>query len=99
MAVCTVENWTLQDLSSALQNMHRDNKRIAVPMFQRGKRWKKDQQQKFIDSLIKGYPVGTMLFYETFEDGSPTYILVDGLQRGGEKTRRSQIRNLRPYDR
>jgi len=82
MAGCTCENWTLQDLSSALQNMHKDNKRIVVPMFQRGKRWKKSQEQKFIDSLIKGYPVGTMLFYETFEDNKRTYILVDGLQRG-----------------
>lgn len=51
-------------------------------MFQRGKRWKKAQEQKFIDSLIKGYPVGTMLFYETYEDNKRTYILVDGLQRG-----------------
>lgn len=51
-------------------------------MFQRGKRWKKEQEQKFIDSLIKGYPVGTMLFYETYEDNKKTYILVDGLQRG-----------------
>lgn len=82
MAGCTCENWTLQDLSSALQDMHKDNKRIVVPMFQRGKRWKKAQEQKFIDSLIKGYPVGTMLFYETFEDNKRTYILVDGLQRG-----------------
>lgn len=82
MAGCTCENWTLQDLSSALQNMHKDNKKIVVPMFQRGKRWKKEQEQKFIDSLIKGYPVGTMLFYETFEDNMRTYILVDGLQRG-----------------
>jgi len=62
--------------------MHKDNKRIAVPMFQRGKRWKKGQQQNFIDSLIKGYPVGTMLFYETMDNGQQTYILVDGLQRG-----------------
>lgn len=82
MAGCTCENWTLQDLSSALQDMHKDNKRIVVPMFQRGKRWKKQQEQKFIDSLIKGYPVGTMLFYETYEDEKRTYILVDGLQRG-----------------
>lgn len=51
-------------------------------MFQRGKRWKRTQEQKFIDSLIKGYPVGTMLFYETYEDNKRTYILVDGLQRG-----------------
>lgn len=82
MAGCTCENWSLQDLSSALQDMHKDNKRIVVPMFQRGKRWKKTQEQKFIDSLIKGYPVGTMLFYETYEDSKRTYILVDGLQRG-----------------
>lgn len=82
MAGCTCENWTLQDLSSALQDMHKDNKKIVVPMFQRGKRWKKGQEQKFIDSLIKGYPVGTMLFYETYEDNKRTYILVDGLQRG-----------------
>lgn len=82
MAGCTCENWTLQDLSSALQDMHKDNKRIVVPMFQRGKRWSKLQEQTFIDSLIKGYPVGTMLFYETFEDNKRTFILVDGLQRG-----------------
>ena len=79
MAGCTCENWTLEDLSSALRDMHKDNKRIVVPMFQRGKRWKKAQEQKFIDSLIKGYPVGTMLFYETYEANKKTYILVDGL--------------------
>lgn len=82
MAGCTCENWSLQDLSSALQDMHKDNKKIVVPMFQRGKRWNKNQEKTFIDSLIKGYPVGTMLFYETFEDNNRTYILVDGLQRG-----------------
>ena len=82
MAGCTCENWSLEDLSSALQDMHKDNKKIAVPMFQRGKRWNKEQQKIFIDSLLRGYPVGTLLFYETFEDGKPTYILVDGLQRG-----------------
>lgn len=82
MTGCTTENWTLESLSAALQDMHKDNKKIAVPMFQRGKRWNGQQQRTFIDSLIKGFPVGTMLFYETFEDGKQTYILVDGLQRG-----------------
>jgi uncharacterized protein with ParB-like and HNH nuclease domain len=76
MASCTCENWTLEDLASALQNMHKDNKKIAVPMFQRGKRWKTSQQQTFIDSLIKGYPVGTMLFYETFEEGNRLIFLL-----------------------
>lgn len=82
MNSCTTENWTLESLAAALEDMHKDNKRIAVPMFQRGKRWNNQQQRTFIDSLIKGFPVGTMLFYETFEDGKQTYILVDGLQRG-----------------
>ena len=83
MASCTTENWTLADLASALQSMHKDKKKIAVPMFQRGKRWNKSQQNTFIDSLIKGFPVGTMLFYEEIiQDGSQVYILVDGLQRG-----------------
>ena len=36
MAGYTCENWSLQDLSSALQDMHKDNKEIVVPMFQRG---------------------------------------------------------------
>lgn len=30
---CTPENWSLQDLSSVLQDMHKDNKKIVVPMF------------------------------------------------------------------
>ena len=83
MASCTVENWTLLDLATALQDMQKDKKRIAVPIFQRGKRWKPQQQKVFIDSLIKGFPVGTMLFHEERdEDGKRTYILIDGLQRG-----------------
>lgn len=82
MAGCKPESWTVKELSDALQNNHKENKRIVVPMFQRGERWKKNQQQTFIDSLIKGYPVGTLLFYEKIENNQVIYILVDGLQRG-----------------
>ena len=82
MSGCKTENWTVKEVSDALQNNHRDNKRIVVPMFQRGQRWNKKQQQTFIDSLIKEYPVGTLLFYEKYENGQWNYILVDGLQRG-----------------
>lgn len=82
MAGSKTETWSVKELSDALQNQNKNGKRIVVPMFQRGERWKRSQQQTFIDSLIKGYPVGSMLFYEKFEDGQPIYILVDGLQRG-----------------
>lgn len=79
---CNVEDWSLKNLTDALNNKHFDKKRIAVPMFQRGTRWKRAQEEKFIDSLKRGFPVGTMLFYEMFEDGQHVYLLVDGLQRG-----------------
>lgn len=82
MPGCKCENWTLADLADALNGLHKDNKRIVIPIFQRGKRWNKEKENKFIDSLIKGYPVGTMLFYETHAYGGITYVLVDGLQRG-----------------
>ena len=79
---CKVENWSMKDLSDALSNKHMDKKRIAVPMFQRGTRWKRNQEIDLIDSLKKGFPVGTMLFYEIIENSQSVYLLVDGLQRG-----------------
>lgn len=82
MAGCYSESWTIKDLTEALKCMHKDNKIIIVPIFQRGKRWKTDQEDVFIDSLKKGYPVGTMLFYKRVENNREVYTLVDGLQRG-----------------
>lgn len=83
MAECTVEKWTLKELSDALSSGKKDKIRIVVPMFQRGKRWDNnaDKELKFIDSLQKNYPVGTLLFYKTEEDGQKIYTLIDGLQR------------------
>ena len=81
MAGCTYQNWTLFELKDALQNAHKDNKHIVVPMFQRGLRWDIKRKKSFIDSMQKGFPVGTMLFYETVDGSNRTYILVDGLQR------------------
>ena len=77
-----IEKWTVEQLASALKDRHKDNKVIAVPMFQRGKRWNQEQQKELIESLKKGFPVGTMLFYRKIIEGKETYILVDGLQRG-----------------
>lgn len=95
MSGCNTERWTLEELCSALQNQNKDNKRIVVPMFQRGLRWNKSQKQTFIDSLERGYPVGTMLFYEQITTDSRTYILVDGLQRSN--CIRSYINNPSEY--
>ena len=81
----STEIWTLQEISDALQNLKHGEKRIVIPRFQRGKRWKSKQEDKFIDSIRRGYPVGTLLFYKTIEQQDGTakevYTLVDGLQR------------------
>lgn len=82
MPSCFTESWTMKDLTDALKNMHKENKELVVPMFQRGKRWKPGQESMFIDSLKKGYPVGTLLFFKRVENNREIYILVDGLQRG-----------------
>lgn len=82
MSSCNYEPWSMKDLTAALRNMHKDNKIIVVPMFQRGKRWNENQENTFIDSLKRGYPVGTMLFYKKVENNQEIYMLVDGLQRG-----------------
>jgi len=76
----------MQDISDALKQAEHSGKKIVIPRFQRGQRWSKDQEDAFIDSVRKGYPVGTLLFYKTIEhEGGAVkevYALVDGLQRG-----------------
>lgn len=39
--------------------------RIRIPPFQRGLRWNRDDAQQLLDSLYRGYPVGTLLLWET----------------------------------
>jgi hypothetical protein len=42
-----------------------DEHQLFVPAFQREYVWKRDDAKKLIDSLIKEYPTGTMLTWET----------------------------------
>src|SRR5688572_7667655 len=42
-----------------------DEKQLFVPAFQREYVWKRDDAKSLIDSLIKEYPTGTMLTWET----------------------------------
>lgn len=39
--------------------------RVRIPPFQRKLVWEREDAQKLIDSLYRGYPVGTLLFWET----------------------------------
>lgn len=44
-----------------------DTGRIKIPKFQRDFVWSKEQSAKLIDSIIKGFPIGTFIFWKTTE--------------------------------
>lgn len=44
-----------------------DSGQIKLPMFQREFVWDKEQSAKLIDSILKGYPVGTFILWKTKE--------------------------------
>ncbi|TWC37695.1 hypothetical protein FBY03_10728 [Pseudomonas sp. SJZ079] len=44
-----------------------DSGQTKLPMFQREFVWDKEQSAKLIDSVLKGYPIGTFIFWKTKE--------------------------------
>ncbi|MCT4605625.1 MAG: hypothetical protein N4A64_05880 [Marinisporobacter sp.] len=81
MAGCYSESWTMKDLTDALKNMHKDNKKIVVPMFQRGNTIKKYMTfpNKYVDDELIPNEVSDSVF-ETLGLG------------GSEKSIKSKIR-------
>lgn len=45
-----------------------DTGRMKIPMFQRDFVWTKEQTAKLIDSIIKGFPIGTFILWKTREE-------------------------------
>lgn len=45
-----------------------DSGQIKIPMFQRDFVWGKEQSARLIDSIIKGYPIGTFILWKTREE-------------------------------
>ena len=54
---------------------------IRIPIFQRGIVWNEAQKKKLIESIKLGYPVGSLMAYETVEENKAIWSLIDGLQR------------------
>ena len=81
-----VKDWSVKDIAEALSSKENDKiiinstgiKKIEVPMYQRNLVWSDSQKKLFIDSLVKGFPVGTLLLYD---DQNGPFKLIDGLQR------------------
>lgn len=45
-----------------------DTGKIKLPMFQREFVWEKEQSAKLIDSILKGFPIGTFILWKTREE-------------------------------
>jgi len=45
-----------------------DSGQVKLPMFQREFVWDKEQSAKLIDSILKGFPIGTFIFWKTKEE-------------------------------
>lgn len=54
------KNYT--DLISEIQKGH-----IKIPKFQRNFVWSLDKTAELLDSILKGYPIGTFILWETNE--------------------------------
>ena len=82
-----IDTWFVEDLIAASTKDIKSNREITIPPFQRGLVWNKKKQEDLIDSIKRGYPIGTLLLYEvmTKGNGGPEakrfYNLIDGLQR------------------
>lgn len=79
-----VERWDVGEVLDSISLGKMKNAIIKLPTFQRNLVWTKNQKDLFIDSLKKGYPIGSLLLFEktsSQSDEQKKYLLVDGLQR------------------
>ncbi|ADE19887.1 DUF262 domain-containing protein [Mycoplasma crocodyli] len=73
-----VKEWSLNNIYKALTSNSKKCSQLTIPMFQRGFKWKKQDEISFIDSIVNDYPVGSLLLYR---ENDNRFMLIDGLQR------------------
>lgn len=75
--------WFVDDLIKATTKNINSDIVVTIPDFQRGLVWSKQKQELLIDSIKRGFPIGTLLLYQTNgnAEGKTSYNLIDGLQR------------------
>ncbi len=77
------EIWSVAKLVKALDpnspNDH-DKTLVRIPRFQRPLVWSQEKQEALIKSVLKGFPIGTLLLWQDPENPT-SYLLVDGQQR------------------
>lgn len=78
---CSIDIMSAKDLSESIKGKNAKYI-IEIPKYQRNLVWSSKQKNAFIDSLKRGFPVGTILLHKKSEkDGKIKYLIIDGLQR------------------
>ena len=78
MSQTTKNSWKAITLKAEQIATKIKNKEITIPDFQRSLVWNDEAKGDFIDTLKKGFPFGSLLFYKQ-TDGK--YRILDGFQR------------------
>jgi hypothetical protein len=79
---CKPDTWEVDRLIDAVSEHPTRGDQILLPKFQRTLVWSPKQRTEFVDSLKRGYPIGSLLLGKAgFRDGLNLYYLIDGLQR------------------
>ena len=55
----------LENLSKNALIQEIESGQIKIPQFQRNFVWEKVQSAQLLDSMLKGYPIGTFIFWRT----------------------------------
>lgn len=74
------EVWTVGKLVDSIRSPESVGVRVEVPRFQRRIVWSREQREGLIESIHRGYPIGSILLSKRAGTGE-AYELVDGLQR------------------
>ena len=72
-----VDGWTVNDIMELYRNdaLHVDQR------YQRKLVWSLEDKVKFIDSLMKAFPIPNIMMVEYGDEEETTYGIIDGLQR------------------
>lgn len=79
----STEIWSVAKLVTALDPkspIGHDKTIVRIPRFQRPLVWSQEKQEALIKSVLKGFPIGTLLLWQDPENPT-SYLLVDGQQR------------------
>lgn len=76
--------WSLEDITQSVDEVNANSRYfVQIPKFQRSIVWTDNQIRKLVDSIYRGYPIGSLLAYQTDQSRKNKIVLqlVDGLQR------------------